>query len=193
LVVEGIILAAGFSSRAGTFKMALDFKGKSVIENCIEAMYEYCSQVFVVSGYKDYIIEDILKSKYNKLTIVKNPNYENGMFSSIREGVRHITGDKFFLTPGDYPIINKNTYRELLKQQGDIIIPCCNGKRGHPILINSLYKNEIINKREYRTLRDLINEKGFDTMDVNDYGVLNDIDTMEDFQRISSGKLWREG
>lgn len=48
--IEGVVLATGLSSRAGTNKMLLDMGGMAVIERCILPMYNICSKVIVVSG-----------------------------------------------------------------------------------------------------------------------------------------------
>lgn len=200
--VEGIILAAGFSKRAGTFKMALEFNNKTIIENCVETMHAFCSKVYVVTGYKSYIIEKILKDKYNNVFIVNNTSYEEGMFTSVREGIRHIGGDKFFITPGDYPDIRKSTYEKLLEASSSnkkqateiieeivpVIVPEFNGRRGHPILIDSIYKDEILNEKAYKSLRDFVNNKGVKLVQVEDSGILMDVDTLEDYNMILNQK-----
>ena len=48
--IEGVILAAGSSSRAGTFKPALRIGGRSMIVRCIEGMGEVCGRIIVVRG-----------------------------------------------------------------------------------------------------------------------------------------------
>mgnify|MGYP002355373590 FL=1 len=69
MMVEGIVLAAGLSSRAKTFKMALPFRGKTIIENCVENMMQYCNKVYVIGGHKIQIIQRILKD-YDKVKII---------------------------------------------------------------------------------------------------------------------------
>lgn len=189
--VEGIVLAAGLSSRAGTFKMALEINNKTIIENCVETMREFCSRVYVVTGYKAYIIEDILNDKYDNVYIINNPLYEEGMFTSVCEGVRHITGKSFFITPGDYPNIKKSTYEKLLEISSEtdeasapVIIPSYNGRKGHPILIASSYKYEILNEKTYGSLRDFVNDKGVKLVEVDDSGILTDVDTIEDYHAL---------
>jgi len=48
--VEGVVLAAGLSSRSGEYNMALPLSNKAVIEKSIEGMYELVSRVLVVVG-----------------------------------------------------------------------------------------------------------------------------------------------
>lgn len=177
--------------------MALKYNNKTIIENCVETMKSFSSRVFVVTGYKGYIIEEILKDKYENVIILNNPLYENGMFSSVCEGIKHIEGDMFFITPGDYPKISKSTYEKLLeaaynkeyelqtrKGEAPVIVPIYNGRKGHPILIDSTYKNEILNNKDYSSLRDFVKDKGVKLVEVDDKGILTDLDTIDDYNRI---------
>lgn len=187
--VEGIILAAGLSKRAGSYKLALEIEGKSIIEKCIEGMYDVCSKIIVVGGYKFETISTILK-KYEKVNVIYNSNYESGMFSSVKAGLRHIEGEKFFLIPGDYPFVNIETYKGMLSTKGNIIIPAYNGKRGHPVLIESSLISKILNDNTLTNLRDFIRLQNCTTVDVKDKGILIDIDTMEDYIKYNRAVLY---
>lgn len=188
MAVEGIILAAGLSKRAVSYKLALEIEGMSIIERCVEGMYDVCSKIIVVGGYKFETICNILK-KYEKVNVIYNSDYENGMFSSVRAGLRHIVEEKFFLTPGDYPFVNSETYLQMLSAEGEIIIPAYNGKRGHPILIKSKFINEILYNDRLTNLRDFIHSQDYKTIAVKDEGILIDIDTMEDYNKYNRAVL----
>lgn len=181
--VEGVILAAGLSSRAGSYKMTLDVMGETVIERCVKGMYETCSRIIVVVGYKAEIIKSIL-DKYSKVELVYNKDYEQGMFSSVKEGFKQVKEDRFFFTPGDYPCIDSDVYRQLLKVSGDIIIPTYNNKKGHPVLIAKKVIDEILRQDDFFNLRDYINYKGYKAVPVEEEGILMDIDTAEDYLKV---------
>lgn len=181
--IEGIILAAGLSTRAGTNKLILDIHGVPVIERCLLSMYDYCSRIIVVGGHKVDDIYSITK-KYPKIDLAYNQDYLSGMFGSVQTGLRFLEGDRFFLTPGDYPMINKTTYEEMLKINDDIVIPMHNGKKGHPVLMNTSLVDEIINDSNINSLRDYIGKKGSTTLNVIDPGILIDVDTIEDYHNI---------
>ncbi|WP_315117711.1 nucleotidyltransferase family protein [uncultured Clostridium sp.] len=180
--IEGIILAAGLSTRAGTNKLILDIDGKTVIERCIYGMYDLCSKIIVVGGHRMEEIKDIL-DKYPKVELVYNPDYLEGMFNSVKKGLSHIKEERFFLIPGDYPVISKKTYEKMLKVDRDIVIPVYNGNKGHPLLMKSYLIKELLEDIHYETLRDFISEKGFTSLNVEEPGILMDIDTMEDYNR----------
>lgn len=179
---EGIILAAGQSSRAATNKLILEIENITIIERCILSMYDYCSRIIVVGGHK---IDDIYQftKEYPKVDLVYNKDHLSGMFSSIKTGLEFLDGDRFFLTPGDYPLINKSTYEAMLKVNEDIVVPIYNTKKGHPVLMKSYLAREILDDIDTNSLRDFIEKKGPTTLEVENPGILFDIDTIEDYER----------
>jgi molybdenum cofactor cytidylyltransferase len=181
--IEGIVLAAGFSSRAGTYKMTLKIGEATVIEKCIEGMYDLCSRIIVVGGFK---VENIFRvlGKYPKVEIVLNKNYEDGMFSSLKEGFRHVRGEAFFFTPGDYPLIGKKVYEKMAGIEGDIIIPVFKGIKGHPVLMKGFLAGELLQDSGCTSLRAFIDKKGFKAVEVQEPGILEDIDTIDDYDRL---------
>lgn len=81
MAIDGIVLAAGLSSRMGKYKMSLKMGNKTVIESCIESMYDLCSTIIVVGGYNYNTIVEILKPYkkeysisilFNKLVFIKS-------------------------------------------------------------------------------------------------------------------------
>lgn len=183
MTVEAVILAAGYSSRAGTFKMALDIGGKTVIERCINGMTEFCTRIIVVGGYQIDRLRDIVKD-LPKVEVYENRQYPAGMFTSVKEGMRHVHSDRFFFTPGDYPSISPEVCRKLLTVSGKIIIPVFNGRKGHPVLFTNEVAQEILGEDDSSNLRDYIQRHQFQTLEVDDEGILIDIDTPDDYRKI---------
>ncbi len=181
-------MAAGFSSRAGTYKMTLQIGGKTVIERCIEGMYDICSRVIIVGGHK---IENLkfLCGKYPNIELVLNENFEDGMFSSVKKGISSIKEDRLFLIPGDYPLINSSIYERMLKVDGDIVIPVYDRQKGHPVLIKKEIADELLCSPEYNNLREFIHLKGFTAVEVEEPGILMDIDTIDDYKALLNYEL----
>ncbi|MGE5581812.1 MAG: nucleotidyltransferase family protein [Bacillota bacterium] len=181
--IEAVVLAAGYSSRAGTFKLELDINGKTVIERCLEGLNDFCSRIIVVGGYRIDKIRAILKN-YPKVEVVLNNSFNLGMFSSVKTGLRHLQGERFFFTPGDYPLISRNVCQKLLQADGDIVIPVFNGRKGHPLLLKTKITAELLKEDDGYNLRDFIRRQGFVPVTVEDEGILWDLDTREDYQKI---------
>lgn len=183
MAVDGVILAAGLSSRAGTYKMTLGFKGKTIIEHAIDNMAGAVKRIIVVGGYKIENLEPVLK-RYNNVELVFNEDFNMGMFSSIKKGIRYVTEDRFFLTPGDYPLINSSVYQMMRNADGEVAIPTFQGRRGHPILIRSCFIDKILENERYESLRDFVNERSISYVPIDCVGILKDVDTMEDFSEV---------
>ena len=181
--IEGVVLAAGYSSRAGAFKMGLDVGGRSVIQRCVDGLVPLCSRIIVVGGYRIEEIQTLLRN-YSKVEVVLNTRYAQGMFTSVKEGVARVAADRFFLTPGDYPFVTPEICRSLLGVEGEIIIPTYRGRKGHPILISGSIAQELLGEDDESNLRAFIQRKGFHTLEVNEEGILLDIDTPDDYHRI---------
>lgn len=81
-----IILAAGESSRMGRCKQLLEFQGVGLLDRCIAtAIAIPQAQVVVVLGARAEEIRATLDPSV--VAIVENPDWQNGMGSSIRSGL----------------------------------------------------------------------------------------------------------
>ena len=119
-MAEGIILAGGKSTRMGQNKMLLMYQNHPLIWYTIQSMKPFVSKIIIVTGRYDKEIKETLKNE--DVTFVFNENYEKGMFSSVLKGVKE-TKEDFFIIPGDCPFVKEDTYRKLLKGNGDIRVP----------------------------------------------------------------------
>ena len=142
---NGIILAAGLSSRMKAFKPLLKLKGKTIIENTIDSMfYAGVDQVTVILGYRGGEVEAKLQDKYDstRLLCIYNKDYaQTDMLTSIKLGIRSLnTCDAFYLLPGDMPAIHTQTFlnvKEAMKSSNAMVIfPTIDGHRKHPPLIS---------------------------------------------------------
>ena len=183
-MADGIILAAGYSSRAKTNKMLLLFKNKALIYHSINGMMPFVSHIFVVTGHYHQEIKDALKGLKN-VTCIKNKNYEQGMFSSIQTGAKIVTSD-FFVLPGDCPFVNPSTYKKLLDATKEIRVPSYLGRKGHPLFIQKHLINELIDEPATSNLRDFRNQHDLEIIETNDPNVLKDIDTIEDYVKLEN-------
>ncbi len=189
--VESIVLAAGYSSRAGAFKPLMDLSGRTVLERCLSGMADTCSRMIVVGGYCMERLEPIVKM-YPNAELIENPDYPKGMFTSIQSGARAATGERVFITPGDIPLIKKETYLALLQAEGEIILPVYKGMTGHPVLLSRRMIEALLEEPETSCLRDFIQKHETTLVKVDDAGILMDLDTPEDYERIL-GVLNRRG
>ncbi|MGW8428337.1 nucleotidyltransferase family protein [Peribacillus simplex] len=187
--MEAIVLAAGYSSRANAFKMTLPMGQMSVLEQTISKFEGLCSRVIVVTGFQAEIIQEeiakiISKNAYSfQIKFVYNENFNQGMFHSIQKGCNEVNAPTFFITPGDCPLVKKETVQLLAKHKGNVVIPSFDYKGGHPIKLSSEVKQKILETNPESNLRVVLGGYEKQYMNVDDAGVLMDVDTQEDYQK----------
>lgn len=187
--MEAIVLAAGYSSRANSFKMTLPLGQMSVLEQTISKFEGVCSRVIVVAGFQAETIQEELakissKKAYSfQIKFVYNEKFNQGMFTSIQKGVREINATPFFITPGDCPLVKKETLQLLVEQQGNVVIPSFNFKGGHPIKLSNEVKQKILETNPESNLRVVLGGFEKNYINVDDPGVIMDVDTPEDYQK----------
>lgn len=187
--MEAIVLAAGYSSRANAFKMTLPMGQMSVLEQTISKFEGLCSRVIVVAGFQAEIIQEeiakiISENTYSfQIKFVYNENFDQGMFHSIQKGCNEVNAPTFFITPGDCPLVKKETVQLLAKHKGNVVIPSFDYKGGHPIKLSSVVKQKILETNPEGNLRVVLDGYEKQYMNVDDEGVLMDVDTPEDYQK----------
>jgi molybdenum cofactor cytidylyltransferase len=188
--IWSIILAAGESKRMGFPKMLLMFNGKTMIENVLDQVAESDSDsiLVVLGAYREDLID--LVRKYD-VKYCYNNNYRDGMLSSVQCGFKNLPsdavatlvfqGDQPFITPA---VINKviKTYRVSGK---GIIIPVYKGKRGHPLLLDKKYTDQIDELDPGEGLRSItyLNSDDVLEVDTGEPGILRDFDTYDDYKK----------
>jgi molybdenum cofactor cytidylyltransferase len=182
-MTQGIILAAGYSSRAKTNKMLLTYNDKFLLSYAIEGMLPFVDHVFVVTGhYHDEVINII--NQYAKVSAVFNPIYDQGMFTSVQAGVMMTNGD-FFILPGDCPFVSAETYQKLLNGHKDVRVPVYENKQGHPLFIMSSLKEKLLEEPPTSNLKVFRNRFDYEIIKTDDPKILIDIDTQHDYQALN--------
>jgi molybdenum cofactor cytidylyltransferase len=186
--IWGIVLAAGESSRMKAPKMLLPFGKMTIIETVIAnvAASDIDQMVVVLGSWKEEILQVIEKYHVNHCF---NDNYKQGMLSSVQCGLRFIPGESkcALICQGDQPMVDKAIINMLISafnQSGKgIVVPLHEKKRGHPVIVDSRYYDEILNLKPADTLRRIMDNHPGDIEEVETTfsSVLKDIDTPDDY------------
>ena len=64
-----------------------------------------------------------------------------------------------------------------------IVAPRCGGRRGHPVIVGAAHFGALLALRGDRGARDILEAHPVDWVDVDDPGILRDVDTPEDLRR----------
>ena len=196
MVVASIVLAAGQSRRMGKLKQLLPLAGRTVIETVVGRIFEATTidknLLLVVVGHCSKKVEKCLHQQ--NISCVKNDRYREGMVTSVQCGIEAITEkvDGYTIFLGDQPDVKPEiidlVIRHAHKTKAGIIIPSYRGKRGHPLFISSKYRNEILNLTADQGLNFVTRGHKEDTEEiaVESVEILEDMDTPEDYTRISA-------
>ncbi len=187
--IWAIILAAGASTRMKRQKLLLPFNGKTIIETVVENVANVVgSNIMVVLGSHAEEIKSVIENQ--KVQFCVNENYLNGMLSSAICGFRALPREAkaalVFL--GDQPQIPPQVtdlvIEAWMKSKKGIVMPTFNGRRGHPVLIETRYKSEIEKLDPERGLKTLSEKYKDDVFEVECEipEILRDIDTQEEYQ-----------
>jgi len=188
-MICSIVLAAGMSRRMGVQKLLLPFAEKTVIAHIVDQLVGAVDEVYVVTGHEEEKVAAELCSR--AVSVVVNPEYEDGMLSSVRCGIRALPEDCLgvLVGLGDQPGITSELVNEMARafESGDkgIVVPVCKDKRGHPLLFSGGYCDEILNSYDDVGLRGLLVAHPDDILelDVTSTAVLADMDYPEDYRR----------
>lgn len=183
-LIETIILAGGKSSRFTRNKMKEIINGKPMIYHTIQTFIEFSKSVTIVTGFYDIDYLDLYLQD-PKLHVVHNKDHEKGMFSSVKTGIKHIKSD-FFLIPGDYPLVKKDTVQKLIDAEGIIRVPIFQGKKGHPIFISKELLEDLKNEPVDSNLKKFRDRYPVNYIEVDDAGVIHDVDFEDDIKKMNA-------
>ena len=187
---SAVILAGGLSTRMKQLKPLLPLGKTTVLNHVIDTFTQSKVDVLLVTGSRR---EEIEAGVINRsITIIYNPDYEKGMFTSVKAGIRGIKPEyrAFFILPVDIPLVTTETIKELIAASmlnpHKIIYPVFNAERGHPPLIPNLLIPDILGWEKDGGLKAVLKtyEKRAVEVAVNDKFILFDIDTPEDYQEL---------
>jgi len=194
-MICAVVLAAGLSRRMGAQKLLLPFGGKTVISHIVDQLLaSTVDEVHVVVGHQAERISAELSGW--AVSIVNNPNYKSGMLSSVRCGLQNLPENcrAVLVVLGDQPSITTKLIDKMLrsfaKTEKSILVPLHKGKRGHPILFSSHYRDEILTHYGDVGLRGLLHSYPDDVFELNvpTSSVLFDMDYPEDYRREFGSK-----
>ena len=196
-MVGAIILAAGSSRRFGDDKRKATLQnGNMLIENTINIAAKTLDSVLVVLRFGDRAFADELDSKINipGISYFLAPDSAKGMAHSLSNAIQKaVDMDAAMIFLADMPYIREETITKLInvynanKDLQPIVIPTANGTPGHPVIFDKAYFNEIQSLEGDRGARPVVDahQDKLIQVEIDDPGILRDIDTLDDIESIS--------
>ena len=192
--VGAIILAGGSSARMGRAKQLLPLGDSTVLEQTIANVRgaEVNEIVLVLGASAETIRRQLPLSLLEGLNIVVNRDYREGMSSSLRAGISALDqrSEAALIILGDQPFIRSQTMDQVIRayrrEQAQIVIPSFHGTRGNPVLLDRSVFPEVMALEGDIGSRAIFGNhlEGIAKVDVEDEGILLDIDDPDDYDRL---------
>ena len=121
------------------------------------------------------------------------------MLSSILAGLDALggaaalatTGRPLLVSPADLPAIDPRTIRDLVgaleRGKSPLAVPAYRGKRGHPLAIAASVVGDLARLDPTVGLRQLLDRHRVLELEVDDPGVIADVDTPGDYESLRAG------
>lgn len=188
--VAALVLAAGLSSRMGKLKVLLPWGKQTVLEAIIRQLYmARVDQIVVVTGRAHEQVAQVAQA-YGA-SVVHNRDFESGeMLSSLQVGLNTLPGrcGGALVVLGDQPQMQSYVVSRVLDAFaagcGSLVIPSVMKRRGHPVLFGRDLWEELLLLPSGGMPRDVVNAHADEIayVDVNTTSILEDIDTIADYQ-----------
>jgi molybdenum cofactor cytidylyltransferase len=182
-----IVLAAGNSTRFGHDKRQVrNNEGQTLLGLTLKSIPSYFKQRLLVLHKGD---EAIAAEQDASWQIVYAEFAEHGMGYSIAAAVAHIADcSAVVIALADMPLVSPATFTALAKaaRPDRIVVPFFEDQRGNPVVIGSDFFAKLAELKGDRGARQLMQQHPelVVRLDVDDPGVLRDIDTPEELLSI---------
>jgi molybdenum cofactor cytidylyltransferase len=195
--ISAIVLAAGTASRMGKPKQLLKVGTTTLLGAVLDKVTgSNADEVILVLGSSASRI--IRKTAARRSKVVLNKDFLKGMSTSLKAGLGALSpeSDAVLVVLADQPLLSENTLNSMIQSynatRSPIIAPKYHGKRGNPILFDRSLFPELLALTGDRGAKEVV-ERHPDLLlevPVEDEGVVLDIDTREDYNKVR-GKLAR--
>jgi molybdenum cofactor cytidylyltransferase len=188
--MAAVILAAGGSSRFGSPKQLLPWKGKTLLEHVVDTVLESSVQeTIVVLGHEAQRLGELISDR--RLSIVVNEDWETGQSSSVLAGIQSLpeSYDACLFLLADQPNVTVDLIEQVLTRYrqtlAPIVAPVHAGRRGNPVLFDQALFPELLEMTGDEGGRQVIqhHRSEMEEVEVEDPDLFLDIDTVEEYER----------
>lgn len=187
-----IITAAGLSSRMGAWKMMLPYGSGTILDASLKNALAFCQRVILVVGHRGEELQERYLERPD-IVVVHNPDYRQGLGSSIRCALAASDADYLFISHGDLPCIPRDVYQQLWQARGcEALFPTWQGEAGHPVLLPKSLARELAAAPVQSSIRRWLQGHPHRMVPVDSAAILFDVDTPERYQALLGGILENE-
>jgi len=190
--VAAIVLAAGKASRMGANKLLAELDGEPLVRHAVRAaLGSPAHRVVVVTGNDAERVGAALAGL--DVELVHNPDHATGMASSLRAGIAAVPDAAgALICLGDMPRVTVDHLAAVIAafdaadDDGAIVVPTCDRKRGNPVLWGRRRFAEIAALTGDVGARALIERypESVHWVPIDDPAILIDVDTPDALARL---------
>ncbi len=121
-------------------------------------------------------------TNHSNIIIIHNPDYAQGLLTSVKAAASVVQTEFCFLTHGDMPTINSDIFRKIwaLRNNG-AILPLHKGIPGHPILVSKSCLMQAVQRPNISNMRQSLLMGEHYSVEIENEEIILDIDTPDDF------------
>jgi CTP:molybdopterin cytidylyltransferase MocA len=198
-MIFAVVPAAGQSTRMGRPKLAMPWRGRTVLEHVVSTLQQGGADHIVVVLAPDANKLEPLAAKAGALVLVlEYPTLD--MRQTVEHGLLWLENqyspkpeDAWLLQPADHPGIESavvqavcSGYLGQRSNEPSILVPVFQGRRGHPALIAWRHVPGIRSHPAGQGLDSYLRLHARETLElaVESGAILDDLDTPEDYERL---------
>jgi molybdenum cofactor cytidylyltransferase len=188
-----VIPAAGHSVRMGRPKLLLPYRDACIIDHVLSVWVDCVERVVVVVRSDDDVLAE--RCAAHDVDITRPISTPPDMKASVMIGLQHIQAsygpsetDCWLLAPADTPRISARDIKAVIGGYDPAaptpVLAAYDGRRGHPLLAPWSLVGQIEHLRSDQGIRSLIESATYTQVDCSQPGVLEDLDTPSDYNRL---------
>ena len=196
-MIGAVVLAAGKSTRMGRTKALLPLGSDTFLTRIVKSLHDAgIAELVVVLGHDAGRISAALERSDRPPRIVVNEAYETGQFSSVLAGLSALEtagATAMLLTLVDVPLVAPDTIRAVVARHratgAPIVRPVKGSLHGHPVLIDRALFGAVRAADPSTGIKPIVraHASAAGDVEVDDAGAFLDIDTPDDYARVSAG------
>jgi len=179
--ITGIILAGGKSSRMGTDKGMMFYKGRPMIQHILDPMAKICQRILIVTSNPMYGMFGF--------ELVKDEKPDYGPVMGVLSGLRRSDTELNLVLSCDAPFVNFELMKQLIRNSDDTDVVAASSSVGvHPLI--AVYRQNCItafeqavkqDEHRLRTVLDQLEVQEFKA-EGKDEELLRNLNTKEDLR-----------
>jgi molybdenum cofactor cytidylyltransferase len=198
VMVVGVILAAGASSRMGRPKALLPIGGDTFVTRVCRTLLDAgVDDLVVVTGAEHGAVAEAVRAAGLPARVVENPRRDEGQLSSVLAGlaVADRPGvDAVLVHLVDAPLVRPETARAVLdafrRTRAPVVRPEAGGRHGHPVLFSRRVFDDLRRADPAVGAKAVVRAHAAEVCNVpvEDEGACRDVDTPEDYARLAASR-----